>query len=175
MSATFTLTPEDFRLFQRAAALRYRRVYGRLGIAFLLQVVAWLCVGLATTAFLRLWQQDPTTARPFAILGLLLLVAFLLATVMPYAAQWSFRKHAVVPSGAFLAPQTVEVSQSGLVFTSAVAKSELPWQSVLGRVEDHRNHYLFIDTAHAVVIPKAVAEALGTVFSQKLLSIQHAA
>lgn len=174
MSATFSLTPEDFRLFQRAAALRFRAVHGRLGMPFFLQVFAWLCVGLSTTAFFRLWQQDPEVARPFGVLGLILLVAFLAAVALPYAAQWSFKRHAVAPRGAFLAQQTVELTAEGLVFTSAVAKSELNWKSVLGRVEDHRNHYLFIDTAHAVVVPKAVAAGLGEAFSEKLLSIHHA-
>ena len=175
MQTTFTLTREDFRLFQRAVALRYRSLHGRLGIVFLLQVFAWLCVGLAATAYFRLWQQDPETTRPFAVLALVLMAAFLASAVMPYAAQWSFRKHAVTPGGAFLSPQTVEVSESGLVFTSSVARSEVPWQSVLGRVEDLRNHYLFIDTAHAVVVPKAVADALGPAFSSRLSAIQHAA
>jgi len=172
---SFTLTPEDFGLFQRAAALRFRKMHGRLGIPFALHVFAWLCVGLAVTGYFRLLQHDPKTAQPFAVLGLILLAAFLAATALPHVVQWSFQKHAITPHGAFLSPQTVEVSERGLVFCSAVAKSELPWQSVLGRVEDHRNHYLFIDTAHAIVVPKTVAKALGPAFSNGLVSIKHAA
>jgi hypothetical protein len=173
MTVMFSLTQEDFRLFQRAAALRVRAVHGRLGVPFLLQVFAWACVGLSATAYFRLWQQEPEAARPFGALGLILLVAFLAAVALPYAAQWSFKRHAVVPGGAFLAPQTVELTAGGLVFTSAVARSELNWQSVLGRVEDHRNHYLFIDTVHAVVVPKTVAMELGEAFTAKLLTIEH--
>lgn len=93
---------------------------------------------------------------------------------MPYAAQWSFKKHAVTPGGAFLVQQSVELSANGLVFTSAVARSEVSWQSVLGRMEDHRNHYLFIDTAHAVLVPKAVAAELGAAFAENLLAIHQA-
>jgi hypothetical protein len=171
MPASFQLSPEDFRLFQRAAGTRFARQHGRFGAPFLLNAFGWFCVAMAATAFFRLWEKTPYAARPFGVLIALMFVGFLAAIAMPHAAERRFMRHALSPRGSFLAPQTVRVSEEGLFFTSGASRSEVPWSTVLGRVEDGSNHYLFLDGMHAIIIPKAAVEALGPVFEQKLREI----
>lgn len=168
MSASFQLSPDDFRLFQRVVGRRFVQEHGRFGLPFLLGVAAWFCVSMALTAYFRIWSQAPDFARPFGVLVGLLVAGFLVAIAMPHLAQRRFLARALSPRGAFLAPQTVHVTEDGLSFASDTSRSELPWRSVLDRAEDDRNHYLFIDAMHAMVIPKSAVAALGPVFDRKL-------
>lgn len=168
MSASFQLSPDDFRLFQRVVGRRFAQEHGRFGLQFVLSVAAWFCVSMALTAFFRIWSQAPDFARPFGLLVGLLFAGFLVAIAMPHLAQRRFLARALSPRGAFLAPQTVHASEESLVFTSDAARSEVPWRSVLARAEDERNHYLFIDAVHAMIIPKSAVATLGPVFDRKL-------
>lgn len=168
MSASFQLSSDDFRLFQRVVGRRFVQAHGRFGFPFLLNVAAWFCVSMALTAFFRIWSQAPDFARSFGVLVGLLVAGFLVAIAMPHVAQRRFVARALDPRGAFLAPQTVHVTEDALSFTSDAARSEVPWRSVLARAEDASNHYLFVDAFHAMVIPKSAAAALGPVFHRKL-------
>ncbi len=168
MSASFQLSPEDFRLFQRVVGTRFVQEHGRFGLPFLFSVAAWFCVSMALAAFFRIWSQVPDFGHPFGVLVGLLVAGFLLAISIPYLAQRRFLARALSPRGAFLAPQTVQVSEEGLVFTSDASRSEVPWHSVLARAEDERNHYLFVDAMNAMVIPKSAVAALGPLFERKL-------
>jgi hypothetical protein len=127
---------------------------------------------MATMAYLKIWEERPAVAQPLGLLVVLFMAAFLAAVVMPYLAQQRFMRYAVHAKGSFLAPQTVEASEEALLFISGESRSHLPWASVLGRVEDHQNHYLFIDAMYAMIIPKHVGEALGSTFEKKLLEIE---
>ena len=171
MPASFQLSPSDFLLFQRAAWKRLTWKHGRFSIPFFLSIFAWLCFATATMAYLKIWEQRPATAQPFGFLIALFVMAFLSAVVMPYVAQKRFMRYAVHAKGSFLAPQKVEATEDALLFTFGESHSHVPWSSVLGRVEDSRNHYLFIDAMYALIIPKAVIEAIGPTFATKLKEI----
>ena len=130
-----------------------------------------MLVTMAVTTFFKLWQQNPVAAMPYAALGCMMILALVAAILSPIIAERSLKRYVLTVGGAFLAPQTLEVNDRGIITSSSVAKSEVPWAAILGRLEDEDNHYLFIDAAQALIIPKYTVTALGSIFTEKLATV----
>ena len=154
MSATFVLSTADFARYQRVVAMRFKRKIGLFSVHFALRVLIWGCVGFAASRYVRIMREYPEAAEPLQIVAVLLVVAILAISAMPYVSQVVLRKHMLEKNGAFLSPQTIELSASGLSVSSATGNTVVPWSGLLAREEDKVNYYLFIDALQALVIPR---------------------
>lgn len=157
MSHTFKLTRDDFRAFQKEVGKLLRKRIPR-GWGFALQFVIWLCIGLAASAYVRLYQGALEYRRPLALVGVLVIVAiatFLLARML---AGRLAQRHLLMENGSLLSPQTIAIDEEGFTLSASggLATSRFVWAAFIGRTEDARNFYLFLDASYALIIPKGV-------------------
>jgi YcxB-like protein len=155
METSFTLSREDFSRFQKLLVTRLRRKTATFSSLFIVQVIAWLFVGLAGSSFFRLLEQHPEMAWSLGIFGFFTCLALLTMLALPAVQQRLMCKHMLLANGAFLSPQTIRLSATALTIEAARGKSELLWPSILAVEQDAHNYYLFVDAMQAVILPKS--------------------
>ncbi len=175
MPVAFTLNATDYKLLERAVAARFHRTHGRLHVAFIVQVLAWMFMTMAAMSFYKLWLQDPQPAQPYGVLAGFALLAFLLVAVRSFAANWVYQRYVAASNASFSVSQTVEVRSTELLLNSSVANSVVPRTSILDYSEDDQNYYLFLSGVQAIVIPKDAAQSLGPGFAQFLAALRSEA
>lgn len=173
MTATFTLTRQDFARFQKKVAQRLRRKRGVMSMLFLLRVAVWFCIGLGVAVYVRLLNENPELSRPLIFLAGMMIAALVATMAMPYLSQALMSRHLLAPNGAFLSPQTVEFTDEALIIRASAIRTDLPWSGVLAREEDDANYYLFVDSMQAVVLPRAALAALCTELERRTAHLQH--
>lgn len=166
MQITYSLTAEDAARLTRVLGRRFRAQQARFSLPFGLHVLAWMCVGMAGASFVRLAQANADGSRGFIVVGALLTVALLAIAAQPLAARAAVRKFMVAPGGLFLAPQTVSMSDEFLRVSSSVAVTDFRWSGLLAREDDEHNHYLFVDRAQAIVLPRLAMAPLAQALEQ---------
>ncbi|MDP9603963.1 UNVERIFIED_ORG: hypothetical protein J2W38_003759 [Variovorax paradoxus] len=157
-SESFTLTAADYERLQKVVLRRLGRKPGLSAIMFWMRASIWIVVGLTVAAYVHFMRDYSELPHMWFVTCLVVLV-FVLMMVLPGISQAVWRRHLLAPDGAFLAPQTIDVTDSALLIESSTARSELLWGAFLARDEDDVNHYLFLDATHAVVLPRAVVAA----------------
>jgi hypothetical protein len=159
---TFSLTPADFGRLQKVVVRRFRRKLGFFSFPFFLRVLVWGCLGFAAAGYARLMRDFPEATEPMKMVAVSLVVAIAAIMAMPYWSELAARRHVLDPKGAFLSPQTVEFSTSGLRIESSTGSTSIPWSGFLALDEDEANYYLFVDAIQAFVLPrKALADVLA--------------
>ncbi|TFZ07653.1 YcxB family protein [Ramlibacter humi] len=162
MTHTFTLSRSDFTSFQRQVVKVLRKTVPR-SWAFLLQMAVWLFIGLAVSTYLRLYDAASEYRRPLAIVGgltVLAVVVFVLARVAPGRIV---QKHLLRDNGSLLSPQTITLDEEGLVVITLEGQgsSRFAWAAFIGRTEDERNVYLFLEPSYGFIIPKTAIAGAG--------------
>jgi YcxB-like protein len=175
MPITFSLTSDDFGRFQKVVARRFKTKVGLISFQFFLRVFVWLCIGFAVAAYARLMRDFPEAAEPLKTVAASLVVAVAVVVGMPYWAQLALRRHMLDPRGAFLSPQTVQLSASGLHISSATGNTIAPWAGFLALDEDEANYYLFIDAMQAFVLPRKAISGMLAEFEQYTKHLKSAA
>ena len=157
MKSTFTLSRADYSAFQKMAANRLRKRRGLSAKLFLTQTAAWFFVGLAGAAFFQLYQRTPELRFSLGLVAVLLLLGILALVLAPLVANRIVQKHLLLDGGALLSPQVVLVGEEGFTLESSQggSSSHFKWQTFIGRAEDERNHYLFIEPSYGLIVPKA--------------------
>lgn len=166
MTASFTLTPADFTRLQEVVARRFRRKVGTFSWLFLIQVLAWMCIGIAVATYARVMRDFPEASRQLELVAYLLVAALFVVVAMPYLSQALVRKHMLAPNGAFLSPQTFALSPESISVGSTKGNMVVPWSGVLARDEDETNYYLFIDAMQALVLPRTAIAPRVVEFEQ---------
>lgn len=174
MTVTFALTPADFTRLQKVIARRFRQKVGIFSWQFLIRVLVWLCIGLAVAIYARTIREFPELSRQLELVAYLLGAALLAIVATPFVSQAAFRKHMLAPGGAFLSPQTIELSPASISVASVRGDTILPWSGVLALDEDETNYYLFIDTMQALVVPRAAIAPVAAEFEQYTRHLKHA-
>jgi hypothetical protein len=168
MPESFSLSPTDYKLLERAAIARFQRNIGRLNVAFFAQVLAWMFITLAVMTFFKLYERAPDAARPYGVILTLAVLGFVLASIRPLVGQWLYGKYVASSNDAFTSKQSVGFQDGSLVLESATVRSFVLPSAIIDYLEDERNHYLFLTGVQAITIPKAVATALGAEFTTYL-------
>lgn len=156
MTHTFTLTPEDFTSFQKQVGRLIRKRLPR-GWAFLLQVVVWLFIGLAVSTYVRVYENAFEHRRALAIAGGLIVVAAVAFVLSQALSARLVQKHLHLTSGPLLSPQSLTLDEDCLLLNTigGLASSKFAWGCFIGRAEDERNLYLFLDPGYAIILPKS--------------------
>jgi hypothetical protein len=125
--------------------------------------------------YARTIREFPELSRPLELVAYLLGTALLVIVATPFVSQAAFRKHMLAPGGAFLSPQTIELSPASISVASVRGDTILPWSGVLALDQDETNYYLFIDTMQALVVPRAAIAPVAAEFEQYTRHLRHAA
>ena len=152
----FTLTPEDFSSFQRQVGKLVRKRLPR-GWGFLLQVVVWLFIGLAVSTYLRVYENAFEHRRALALAGGLVVAAAVMFVFAQVLSGRLVQRHLHLKTGPLLSPQSLTVGDEGLLLVTMDGRvsSKYAWNSFIGRAEDDRNFYLFLDPGYAIILPKS--------------------
>ncbi len=135
MPITFSLTADDFTRFQKVVARRFRQKTGLFSLQFLLRVIVWMFIGFAGAGYARLMTANPDIEHELSVIAFFLIGAIIAITAMPHLSQALLRRHLLSPKGAFLSPQTVEFTDSSLVVSSAISRTELPWSALHAKMK----------------------------------------
>lgn len=157
MQTRFSLTHDDFHHFQKLIARRIALRIGNYSLLGACQLGVWVLIGLAVASFFRLLEDHPDMAWSIRIFGVFTGLALLAVMSMPYLQQALIRKHLLMDQGSFLAEQTVTLSETMLRIDASRGSADVLWSGFLDAAQDERNYYFFLDTAQAVIIPKAAA------------------
>jgi hypothetical protein len=162
MAHTFTLTRSDFSSFQKEVARLIRKRLPR-GWAFFLQVFVWLFIGAAVSAYLRLYEHAFDHRRSLALVSGLLVAAAVAFVLGQALSARAVQRHWLLENGVLLSPQTVTLEEDALALASAngLGSSRFAWAAFIGRTEDARNLYLFLDASYALIIPKLAVAGAG--------------
>lgn len=166
MRATFSLTSQDYKRLERAIANRLQRSCGRLNLAFLAQVFAWMFITLAVMAFYKQWQQTPDEAAPYVAIIAFSVLGFIFVAVRPLAAQRLYWQYMLESNASFTSEQSIEITGNIIVTQSPVARSEIPRSSIIDRSEDSHNHYLFLTGVQAIIVPKRAVASIESAFNE---------
>ena len=165
MTSSFALQPKDFDRLQKVVGRRLQRKPGLPIVLFSVRVLAWLCIGMAVAAYARVLRAYPELDG-LHVVAYLAVGAALTIVAMPYISRAMLRKHMLAPDGAFLSPQTVQLTEQALVVQSLAARTEMRWDRFLGVDEDDANYYLFVDAMQAFVLPRSVVAGIAEQFAR---------
>lgn len=165
MTSSFALQPKDFDRLQKVVGRRLQRKPGLPIVLFTVRVVAWLCIGMAVAAYARVLRAYPELDG-LHVMAYLAVGAAVTIVAMPYISRAMMRKHMLAPDGAFLSPQTVQLTEQSLIVQSRTARTEMPWDRFLGLDEDDANYYLFVDAMQAFVLPRSVVAGIAEQFAR---------
>jgi hypothetical protein len=159
---TFTLSRSDFSSFQKEVGKLVRKRLPR-GRSFLLQVFVWLFVGLAVSTYFRLYENAFEYRRAVALTGGFIVAAAAAFVFGQAVSARVVQRHLLLENGSLLAPQTLTLDENGLALSTlnGLSSSHYAWAAFIGRTEDARNLYLFLDASYALIIPKNVVAGAG--------------
>ena len=159
---TFTLTRSDFSSFQKEVGKLIRKRLPR-GWGFLLQVFVWLFIGLAVSTYFRLYENAFEYRRSVALTGGLIVAAAAAFAFGQALSARAVQRHLLLENGSLLSPQTLTLEEDGLALSTSngLGASRFGWAAFIGRTEDARNLYLFLDASYALIIPKSVVAGAG--------------
>ncbi len=160
MRATFSLSPDDFKLLERAIAKRMHRQYGLFTLPYLLNVVAWMFVGICVSTYAKDWNENRAPFEPYGVLLLLALLAFVIATVRPFAIHRLYWRYLLSSTSRLTEPQSVELAGESLRVETSTSVSEYSRHIFIDHTEDKNNHYLYITGVQALIIPKSAAPSM---------------
>jgi YcxB-like protein len=151
----FTLNTEDMTRMQRFAMQRVMSLLPNKSLIFGLRVLCWFAIAFMFFRFTKAYECCETTQPILQQAGYAALAAAVLFAVTNYILNLSLVGNAVIEGGWFLSQQSVSVHQGGLVHSTRLGESNIPWSAFVWRAEDDRNFYLFIDQGIGFVFPKA--------------------
>lgn len=156
MASTFTLSRADYGAFQKVAGRLLRKRRGIGAKLFFSQMTAWFFVGLAGAAFMQLFQRTPELRFSLGLVALLLSLGVLALVLAPWVSSRIVQNHLLLDGGTLLSSQTAVVSDEGinLAGINGGSSSHFKWRAFIGRAEDERNCYLFIEPSYGLILPK---------------------
>lgn len=151
----FTLTRADFAAFQqRAAALgqgparRARKAGGLRQMAA--RLLVWLVIATVLFSMFKAFDSPSLAARYIACGAFGAVLAYVLAAAYePVLVQ-----RAIADGGWFLSPQSVELSEAGVLQRVKGGSMQWEWSAFMAREESSTMHYLFIEPGQCVLLPK---------------------
>ena len=128
-----------------------------------MQMAVWLFVGLAISTYLRVYERALEHRGPLVVAGGLIALAavgFILAQV---ASGRMVQKYLLRDNGSLLSPQTITLDDEGLavVTLQGLGSSRFAWAAFIGRAEDERNVYLFLEPSYGFIVPRAAISGAG--------------
>jgi hypothetical protein len=156
MAHNFTLARADYHGFQKAASSRLRKARGLGTKLFLVQVTSWFFVGLAGASLVQLYQRTPELRFSLGFLGVLLALGVIALVLAPTLSNRLVQRYLISDAGTFLSPQALDVCGEGIALniSDGLSSSSFKWQAFIGRLEDERNHYLFLEPTYGLILPK---------------------
>ncbi|CAN7482010.1 YcxB family protein [Acidovorax sp. LjRoot118] len=155
----FTLTRADFAaLQQRVAALGKRPIRGgrKLGGLRLMaaRLLVWLVIATVLFSMFKVFDSPSLAPRYIACGAFGAVLAFVLAAACaPLLAQ-----RAIADGGWFLSPQSVVLSEVGVLQQVKGGCMQWEWSAFMAREESSTMHYLFIEPGQCVLLPKAALQ-----------------
>ena len=117
-------------------------------------------------------NTHPADASAFYVLAALVMLATLLAQMLPHLVAMRLRQGIVVDGGAFLRPHSLQFGKDSLATSWATGRSERQWTDFVGRAEDDVNHYLFVDACDAIIVPRHAVDAFQADFHRHIAPIR---
>ena len=167
---TFTLDRNDYASFQKQVRKVLRKTVPR-SWGFLMQMSVWLFIGLAVSTYLRVYERAMEHRGPLAVVGALVVLAAVVFVLAQVVSGRLLQKYLIRDTGILLSPQTVTLDEAGLavVTLQGQATSRFDWSAFIGRMEDGRNFYLFLEPSYGIIIPKTAIAGAGAELVGRML------
>jgi len=156
---SFTLAKQDLTAFHKLANRRLTKVSKANSKLLLANLIAWIPLGIALAAYTAMYRKYPELSHDLNVVAGAIVVGGLLLVASMMYKQYLYRSAVISQDGWFFKPQTMEADSEGLRIENETSRSLYRWSAFSHGAEDASNLYLFLDNAHAIIIPKS---ALGS-------------
>lgn len=166
MHSDFTLTRNDFALLhKRMAALNHTnaggkgRLRGFRGAAA--KVFVWFAIAIVLFGVYRAFSAESSTVRYIASAA----GGFFATVCLGIVFGGKLAQRAIADDGWFLSPQSVEMSEDGVMHQFKGGRTQWAWSAFLAREESNDMHYLFVEPGQCLLVPKSAltTEAHGLI------------
>jgi len=171
MPHTFTLARSDFLSFQKEVGKLIEKNQPSRGWRLLWQVSAFVFFGLAVSTFSLLYDRAYEYRPLLAVVGGSMTLALVMLVVAIAVSTRLVQRHFLRDGGMLLTSQTILLEQEGLtsITLNGAGLSRFAWAAFIGRTEDEKNFYLFLEPSYGFIIPKsAVADSGLELIQQRL-------
>ena len=160
----FALTRNDFARLQKIASRRLRGRAGVRGIDMAVKIVLWILLASMFFLFFRLHDLYPADSSAFDAMGVLAVLALVLALWRPYIVQAGMLRHVLAANGSFLQPHVLQFTDEGLLYRSVNGHGQTAWSGFVGSDRDEVNHYLLVDACSAFIVPRVTVAGFQAAF-----------
>lgn len=151
----FTLNSEDLSRMQRFAMQRVLSSMPNRRLLFGIRVLSWFAIAFAFFRLVRVHECCESTQPILQQAGYSALAAVVLFTASNYIVRSAFSRGSVSKDGWFTSEQSVSVEEEHITHITSLGEAKIAWSKFVGRAEDERNFYLFIDRSIGFVFPKS--------------------
>lgn len=155
MKLNYSLSKEQLHAFSKVSCQRLAVSRGARALLMSLNILAWAAIAFGTAALVGIYQEAPRFASELNSLVIpwgLAVVA--LVTSLVYRQRLQFNSVFADDSWPRVY-QSVSAGPGGIEITASGVYTRYEWRRFVEALEDAAAIYLFLDAAHAVIVPKA--------------------
>lgn len=172
MQHTFTLARSDFLSFQKEVGKLIEKNQPSRGWRLLWQVSAFVFLGLAVSTFFLLYDRAYEYRPLLAVVGGSMTLALVMLVIAIAVSTRLVQRNFLRDGGMLLTSQTIELEEEKLtsITLSGAGLSRFAWAAFIGRTEDEKNFYLFLEPSYGFIIPKSAVDDAGLELIQRRLN-----
>jgi hypothetical protein len=155
MNLDFALSKEQLRAFSKLSCQRLASSRGPRALLMSLNIVGWAAIAFGTATLVGMYKKAPDLSSELnsLVIPLVLAVAALVAS---FVYQQRLQSNAVFADDSWpRVQQSVSAELDGLEIKASGVQTRYEWNRFVETLEDAAAIYLFLDAAHAVIVPKA--------------------
>lgn len=155
MKLGYSLSREHLRAFARLSCQRLAAGRGAKALLMSLNTVGWVAIAIGTATLVGMYKRAPGLAAELNLLAISLVLA-VAALITSIVYQQRLQANSVFADDSWpRVQQLVSAGPDGLEITAPGAHTRYEWGRFVEALEDAAAIYLFLDAAHAVIVPKA--------------------
>lgn len=160
MELEFELTREDYKEFVKHAYSRMARIGKGKMKFFVLNLVAWVLIGIAATGVFRFYEMyDGIDFLHLNLAFLFLGFSVVWLIVITVYQQKFYLRYALDEHGHLLKPQVASITEETIDISTNVSNQTYAWSAIQGSEYSDNLAYLFIDNGQALIFPKRAFES----------------
>lgn len=154
MKLDYSLSKEQLRAFSKLSCQRLAASRGPRALLMALNIVGCAAIAFGTAALVGMYKApDVSSELNSVVISLALAVA---ALVGSFEYQQRLQSNAVFAEDSWpRVQQSISAELDGLEIKAPGAHTRYEWSRFVETLEDAVAIYLFLDAAHAVIVPKA--------------------
>jgi hypothetical protein len=154
MKLDYSLSKEQLRAFSKLSCQRLAASRDQRALLMALNIVGWAAIAFGVAALVGMYKAPAVSSELHSFVISLVLAA--VALVGSFVYQQRLQSNAVFAEGSWpRVQQSISAELAGLEIKAPGVHTRYEWSRFVETLEDAAAIYLFLDAAHAVIVPKA--------------------